>query len=560
MDERESLLPNDGPAATASTPSRSPSSACIRSLRFFAALLAFTTFVAVASFLLSSPGWLSGGVPVSLAKEANVSLVMRHLKNLEAIARSKPEYGGSRSTTRGHNASVEYVVDFLKNHTNYRVWTQPVTVLEQTDFSPPTLIAHSTPPSLDVNVTDPLTAPTRTYVAGQEVATFRGSGKGILDTSLAFHVAGCDPLLDLAIFTTRRMAVAVVGGFNAVPGRGIDPRCPTVCSRAAAAVRAGAKGLIIYPSLTSTGYPRPLNPVTRWRCTEEDTGVINAVPAVVMSQSAGQDILQRTISPEGLRVTIATNTTFGHVVTRNVLAETDTGDENKVVFMTAHLDTVPAGPGVNDDGSGSMATLELAHAFYRSGLVNSSKARVRFGWWSAEETGLEGSRYYVQDLYDRDPDELYKVKMNIDTDMIGSPNYVRGVWDGHGLEDNRTRGPAGVIQDVIEGWFEKQGLPTVPFPFNGRSDFVAFLDKGIPAGGVITGEDEIKTLEEAELFGGIAGMVLDPCYHQLCDTTESLRGPGAVVLKQNLAALGHTMERFVMEDDLEGLLAGRVPI
>ena len=77
---------------------------------------------------------------------------------------------------------------------------------------------------------------------------------------------------------------------------------------------------------------------------------------------------------------------------------------------------------------------------------------------------------------------------------------------------------------------------------------------GIPAGGVITGEDEIKTHKQAELFGGIAGMVLDPNYHQATDTVESLRGPGVEILEQNVEALGHALEFFAMKQDLQDYL------
>ena len=173
----------------------------------------------------------------------------------------------------------------------------------------------------------------------------------------------------------------------------------------------------------------------------------------------------------------------GDVTTLNVLAETKHGNSNQVLFVAAHLDSIQVGPGVNDDGSGSMVTLELAHAFHRSGLDKKTHMKVRFAWWCAEETGLQGSRFHVNDLAENQPSELAKIKLNIDTDMVASPNFVRGVWDGHGLERQpkykNITVAAGVIEDVFRKWFKKEGLPTVPFEFNGRSDFVAFMDHGI---------------------------------------------------------------------------------
>jgi Zn-dependent M28 family amino/carboxypeptidase len=107
---------------------------------------------------------------------------------------------------------------------------------------------------------------------------------------------------------------------------------------------------------------------------------------------------------------------------------------------------------------------------------------------------------------------------------------------------------------VIKKYFNKLGLPIYEFEFNGRSDFAPFLDVGIPAGGVITGEDEIKSVESAELFGGIAGMVLDPCYHQDCDRISSIIGPGIEILKQNMNALGYVLEYYAFANDIDYIL------
>jgi Zn-dependent M28 family amino/carboxypeptidase len=107
------------------------------------------------------------------------------------------------------------------------------------------------------------------------------------------------------------------------------------------------------------------------------------------------------------------------------------------------------------------------------------------------------------------PKEIQKIKLNIDTDMIASPNYVRGVWIGDEIKDVGTRKKTRSIHNVFRKYFESLGLPIFKFEFNGRSDFQPFIDHGVPAGGVITGEDEIKSVESAILFGGISGMVLD---------------------------------------------------
>ena len=125
------------------------------------------------------------------------------------------------------------------------------------------------------------------------------------------------------------------------------------------------------------------------------------------------------------------------------------------------------------------------------------------------EIGLLGSTYYVNELVKSNPEEIKAHKVNIDTDMIASANFVRGIWAADNMNDGILKTKISNLHNMIAKYFHSKGLSTKRFEFNGRSDFQPFLDQGIPAGGVITGEDEIKTIEDAELFGGVAGMVLD---------------------------------------------------
>ena len=146
--------------------------------------------------------------------------------------------------------------------------------------------------------------------------------------------------------------------------------------------------------------------------------------------------------------------------------------------------------------------------------------------------------------------------MTVDTDMIMSPNFVRGIWDASLLPPGELRDACMIIGSVFADWFRIRGLETVKFPFNGRSDFAPFMDKGVPSGGVITGEDEIKTIEEAGVFGGIAGMVLDPCYHQDCDRLMNLQGPSMIILKENVQVLAYALEVFSKTSNIDGCLSG----
>ena len=129
--------------------------------------------------------------------------------------------------------------------------------------------------------------------------------------------------------------------------------------------------------------------------------------------------------------------------------------------------------------------------------------------------------YYVANLSAADRSKIIAM---LDFDMVASPNFARQVYDGNGSEPGNPAGPngSGFIESLFNTWFESQGQAHEPIPFDGRSDYVAFTNAGIPAGGIFTGAEKIKTAEEAALFGGVAGVALDHCYHQACDTINKL--------------------------------------
>ena len=148
------------------------------------------------------------------------------------------------------------------------------------------------------------------------------------------------------------------------------------------------------------------------------------------------------------------------------------------------------------------------------------RQKLRFAFWGAEESGLLGSEHYVNELSD---DELSSLYANLNFDMLGSTNYVRFVYDGDG-SDTPVTGPAGSgqIEDVFTQYFAAQGLASAPTEFSGRSDYGPFIAVGIPAGGLFSGAEGIKTAAQQATYGGTAGAPYDPCYHQACDTMTNL--------------------------------------
>jgi hypothetical protein len=209
----------------------------------------------------------------------------------------------------------------------------------------------------------------------------------------------------------------------------------------------------------------------------------------------------------------------GNYPTRNVIAETPAGDPNNVIVVGAHLDSVGVGAGINDNGSGSAGILEIAEQLQGVAVRN----KIRFIWFSAEESGLLGSEAYVASLPARERDRIAAM---LNFDMIGSPNFVRFVYDGDLSDSEPPEGGApegsAQIEDMFLDYFASQGLATEPTAFDGRSDYGPFIAAGIPAGGLFSGAEGIKTAAEAAVYGGVAGQQYDPCYHLGCDNLGNL--------------------------------------
>lgn len=254
------------------------------------------------------------------------------------------------------------------------------------------------------------------------------------------------------------------------------------------------------------------------------------IPVVGLSYADGAALYHQ-LQQGAVTVQVATNTASEVRPTWNVIADSTSGDPNKVVVVGAHLDSVVEGPGINDNGSGSATILETALQI--SKLKLKPQQKLRFAFWGAEESGLLGSEHYVDSLSNA---QLGTIMANLNFDMLGSPNYVRFVYDGDG-SDTPNQGPPGSaqIEQIYTDYFAEQGLATEPTAFDGRSDYGPFIAAGIPAGGLFSGAEGIKTQDEAVTFGGTAGQPYDPCYHQACDSIQS---PNNNLNDKALAELG----------------------
>jgi Zn-dependent M28 family amino/carboxypeptidase len=238
-----------------------------------------------------------------------------------------------------------------------------------------------------------------------------------------------------------------------------------------------------------------------------------AIPAVSTSYEFGVELAET----QDLELRIVVDADIINTETFNVLADTK-GQKQNTVVVGAHLDSVGEGPGINDNGSGTAAILETAIQMAESG--DKPRNRVRFAFWGAEEDGLLGSTHYVAQLSE---DEIKQHMLNLNFDMVGSPNGGRFVYDGDGDAFN-MKGPEGSaeIEHLFEDYFSSKDLASAPTAFSGRSDYAAFINAGIPAGGLFTGAEGIMTEEEAKLFDGEAGKAYDPNYHQAGDDIDNI--------------------------------------
>ncbi|MDL5159727.1 M28 family metallopeptidase [Actinomycetospora sp. Odt1-22] len=208
--------------------------------------------------------------------------------------------------------------------------------------------------------------------------------------------------------------------------------------------------------------------------------------------------------------------------TRNVIAQTRTGRTDEVVLGGVHLDSVPEGPGIDDDGSGVAAQLEIAVRLGADAPVTNA---VRFVFFGAEEEGLLGSQAYVDGL---SPDGRRDIALMLNSDVIAAPNGGYFVYDGDGSDgSNSADGPPGsaAIERLLSDRLVSRGVPPRGTPFVDDSDYGPFVDADIPAGGVFSGDSGTKSAEQARLWGGRAGVPFDPCYHQACDDIDNIDRP-----------------------------------
>jgi len=469
---------------------------------------------ACAALLIAAPaadaaGGKKEGTPADpqakhFVKKISVERMTAHQQDLQDIADAN---GGNRAAVgedggigAGYQASVDYVVDELEsygydaqiNMFNHPFWVETQASVLRTPAK--TYVggdADSDPATVDYI---PMGYSSRVVLNDAQVVPV-----DIQTPPTATRSSGCQAEDFAGLDLDGKVALIQRGG------------CAFV-DKWANAEAAGAAAVIIFNDKFTDDR---VNPQFVDDFIEADTA------AVISSYQVGKDLLDQIAATGSATVDFEVYGALQDRFLPQVLANTRQGDRNNVVVVGAHLDSVPAGPGINDDGSGTAMLLTFAEELSQQRYK--LRQQVRFMFFGAEEDGLVGSQYYAHSLSDA---EVAKIDAMLDYDMLASPNYARFVYDGDGSEPGNEafKGPegSGFIEQLHDDWFDAQGQFNERIPFDGRSDYVGFTDEGIPAGGIFSGAEVPKTEEQEAIYGGDAGSAYDPCYHEACDSTATV--------------------------------------
>ena len=410
----------------------------------------------------------------TLRDRIKADALMTHLKNLQGIANAN---GGTRALgTPGYDASVDYVVNALRDK-GFDVQTPEFEVR----------LPFAEDPQLTVNGADVAAKPLEFTIGTPDQGVSGPLVPARVDDSPGCTAADYDGL--------------PVQGAVVLVDRGT---CQFSQKQSVAAER-GAVAVIVANNEEGDEMGGTLG---------EDTNA--KIPVV----SVTKDVGQRLRAAPG-DTTLKLKAGVRVEKTRNVIAQTKTGSTADVVMVGAHLDSVPEGPGINDNGSGTAAVLETALQMGPSPQVQNA---VRFGFWGGEERGLKGSKNYVGSL---NADELRDIALYLNFDMLGSPNPGYFTYDGdQSLAPNPRdptprvpEGSAGIERNFV-AYLKDQGETAEDTPFDGRSDYDGFTLAGVPSGGLFSGAEEKMTREQADLWHGTADEPFDPNYHKKSDTLD----------------------------------------
>ncbi len=453
-------------------------------MRAIAAVMA----IAVAALASCSSTESAPDLPRDLAGKVTADGMYTHLRKLQEIADANR--GNRAEGTPGYDASVDYVVKVLKDK-GFDVQTPEFDRLDRTEGGNPTLTVSG-----------------RGYHVDQASLLVTTPPGGLNAITLRPQKAPGCTAADYGTMSVKG-AIAVVD----------DTGC-SVGAKQNTAVAKGAVGLLVVSAPGTRGSPAGLFTPGYYQQLTVPVGVIG---------NDADAALRRTNAP--VRLVLDSKPVM--VKTRNVVAQTKTGDTKNVVLAGAHLDSTPRSPGINDNGSGVAALLETASALGAQPEITNA---VRFVFWGSEE---EGSTKYVGGLA---RDQLDDIALYLGCDALASPNAGYFTYDGDQSGQPNPdiplqtvpAGSAGV-ERTLAGYLNLGGVRPADMPLSRTADYAPFLAAGVPIGGLTTGWSQRKTEVQARLWGGQAGVAFDPNYHTPRDTIDNIDRKALSVMGQALA-------------------------
>lgn len=417
-----------------------------------------------------------------LSEKVTVDVMFGHLRELQSIADTND---GTRAVgTPGYEASVEYVAAVLRDN-GFDVSTPEFDRIGNTEKGVSTV-----------------TVAGRAFPAEQAsllVATPPGGLRAV--TLRPQNGPGCRPADYGSVNVDGAIAV-------------VDDSGCSVVDKHDTAVAEGAVGLLVVSTPDGRGSPPTLFTPGYYRYLDVPVGIIGRDTDAALRRTTAE-----------VRLALDGKTTM--VTSRNVLAQTKTGDTRDVLIVGAHLDSVRSGAGINDNGSGVSAVLATATALGSQPEITNA---VRFALWGAEETGLDGSTQYVRGL---ERDQLNDIALYLNFDILASPNPGYFTYDG---DQSAASGPLDVptgsagIERTLAGYLNLAGIRPADMPLGKTTDYSPFLDAGVPIGGATTGAEQRKTEIQAKLWGGQAGVPFDPDYHSPRDTIDNIDSEALAIM------------------------------
>jgi Zn-dependent M28 family amino/carboxypeptidase len=413
--------------------------------------------------------------------------LMNHMQALENIAIANPGPDGHPSRNSGepgYLASAQYVESVMEQ-AGYNVTLQPYTIPYYAYKSIPTLSESSPTAANFVLNTD--------WSAGQSTGSANAAiqpagGIIIPPTAAPSSASGCTSA-DFSGFVPGHIALIQRGTCNF----GVKVQN---------AEAAGASGVVIF----NEGQPGRTDVMGISISDADGNTFIPTIPVAFTTFAIGQDLYNEYQAghPPVLSLTIAA--IVGNRTDWNVIADSKGGDKNHTVVVDAHLDAI-YGEGMLDNASGSVTILDIAQLMKNVNPTN----HLRFIWFGGEEIGLLGSQYYVNNLSSTD---LSHIGYDLDADVTATPNYTIGILDPAAGDlftntvsstfPNRVYKASTVARDAGVDYFTSIGKNHEFFSPVG-TDAISFNNVGIPASGVLTGQDCCKTQAEVDLFGGHTG-------------------------------------------------------